>query len=108
MPDAFPDFYHIPAEALGRIRQAMPVNGIWMEAPAGVSLFAYDNDAFIVYPYVMSTSEFRVVRLHVKGAKALTLPVQGRRVEPVYCEGDEAVFEVAAKSGEYIIYKIER
>ncbi len=108
VPDAFPDFYHIPAEALGRIRQAMPVNDIWMEAPAGVSLFAYDNDAFIVYPYVMSTSEFRVVRLHVKGAKALTLPVQGRRVEPVYCEGDEAVFEVAAKSGEYIIYKIER
>ena len=108
VPDAFPDFYHIPAEALGRIRQAMPVNGIWMEAPAGVSLFAYDNDSFIVYPYVMSTSEFRVVRLHVKGAKALTLPVQGRRVEPVYCEGDEAVFEVAAKSGEYIIYKIER
>ena len=108
VPDAFPDFYHIPAEALSRIRQAMPVNGIWLEAPAGVSLFIYDNDAFIVYPYVMSASEYRVVRAHVKGAKALTIPTSGRRVEPVAFDGDEAVFELAAKSGEYIIYKIER
>ena len=108
VPDAFPDFYHIPAEALGRIRQAMPVNGIWMEASAGVSLFIYDNDSFIVYPYVMNASENRVVRLHVKCAKALTLPEQERRIEPMYCEDGEAVFEVAAKSGEYIIYKIER
>lgn len=116
VPDAFPDIYHIPAEALGRIRQAMAVNGVWMEAPAGVSLFMYDNDALIVYPYVMSTAEHRVVRLRVKGAKALSLPVpkvlslptRGRRVEPLYVDGDEAVFELAAKSGEYVIYKIER
>ena len=108
VPDAFPDFYHIPGEALGRIRQAMAVNGVWMEAPAGVSLFLYDNDSFIVYPYVMSTTEFRVVRVRVKGAKALTLPVAGRRLEPLYIDGDEAVFELAAKSGEYVIYKIER
>ena len=108
VPDAFPDLYHIPAEALGRIRQAMPVNGAWMECPAGVSLFAYDNDAFIVYPYVMSAAQYRVVKLHVAGAKALVNPVTGARLEPVYFDGDEAVFELAAKSGEYALYKVER
>ena len=108
VPDAFPDFYHIPAEALGRVRQAMPVSGVWLEAPAGVSLFVYDNDSFIVYPYVMSSAQFRVARLHVKGAKALSIPVTGARLEPLYFDGDEAVFEVAARSGEYVLYRIER
>ena len=107
VPDAFPDIYHIPAEALGRIRQAMS-NGLWMECPAGVSLFAYDNDSFIVYPYVMSAQQYRVVKVHAAGAKALVDPVAGKRVEPLYFDGDEAVFELAAKSGEYAIYKIER
>ena len=108
VPDAFPDLYHLPAEALGRIRQAMPVNGAWMEGPAGVSLFAYDNDTFVLYSYVMSSAQYRVVRLHVRGAKALVDPVSGARLEPKYREGDEAVFELAAKSGEYTLCRVER
>ena len=108
VPDAFPDFYHIPAEALGRIRQAMPVNGLWMECPAGVSLFIYDNDSFILYPYVMSATQFRLVKVHAAGAKALVNPVTGKRIEPLYCDGGEAVFELPSKSGEYAIYRIER
>ena len=108
VPDAFPDLYHIPAEALSRIRQAMPVNGAWLEGPAGVSLFTYDNDALIVYPYVMSTVQYRVVKLHVAGAKAIENPITGQRLEPLYRQGDEAVFELAVKSGEYAAWKIAR
>ena len=109
VPDAFPDFYQIPAEALSRIRQAMPVNGIWLEGGARISLFAYDNDAFVVYPYVMEGTQRSVVRLHVKGAKALTLPCQGNeRLEPLYIRGDEAVFEAEAMPGRYEIYRVER
>jgi hypothetical protein len=109
VPDAFPDFYHIPAEALSRIRQAMPVNGIWLEGGARISLFAYDNDAFVVYPYVMEGTQRSVVRLHVKGAKALTLPCQGNeRLEPLYIRGDEAVIEAEAMPGRYEIYRVER
>lgn len=109
VPDAFPDFYHIPAEALSRIRQAMPVNGAWLEGGAGISLFAYDNDAFVLYPYVMEGAQRSIVRLHVKGAKALTLPCRGgRRLEPLYFRGDEAVFEVEAVPGRYEICRVER
>ena len=109
VPDAFPDFYHIPAEALSRIRQAMPVNGAWLEGGARISLFAYDNDTLVLYPYVMEGVQRSVVRLHVKGAKALVLPNQGnKRLEPLYLRGDEAVFEVEAMPGRYVLYRIER
>ena len=109
VPDAFPDFYHIPAEALSRIRQAMPVNGAWLEGGARISLFAYDNDTFVLYPYVMEGVQRSVVRLHVKGAKALTLPCRGNaRLEPLYFQGDEAVFEAEAEPGRYEICRVER
>ena len=75
VPDAFPDFYRIPAEALSRIRQAMPVNGAWLEGGARISLFAYDNDTFLLYPYVIEGVQRSFVRLHVKGARALVLPM---------------------------------
>ena len=49
------------------------------------------------------------MRLHVKGAKALVLPNQGnKRLEPLYLRGDEAVFEVEAMPGRYVLYRIER
>ena len=108
VPDAYPDLYHLPAEALSRIRQAMPVEGVWVEGPARISLFVYDNDSFVVYPYVMEGVQRQVIRLHVAGAKALIDPARDQRVEPLYCRNSEAVFEVAAMPGKYVIYKIER
>jgi len=109
VPDAFPDLYHIPAEALSRIRQALPVNGVWLEGPARISLFVYDNDTFVLYPYVMEGVQRTVVRLHVKGARALTLPCEGnRRLDPLYERDGESVFEVEAMPGRFVLYGIER
>ena len=109
VPDAFPEFYHIPAEALSRLRQAMPVKGVWLEGGARISLFVYDNDTFVVYPYVMDGVQRTVLRLHVKGARALTLPCAGdRRIEPLYCREGEAVFEVEAMPGKFVLYRVER
>ena len=109
VPDAFPELYDVPAPALSRIRQALPVNGVWLEGPARISLFVYDNDTFVLYPYVMEGVQREVVRLHVRGAKALSLPCEGDTcVEPLYCMGDEAVFEVEAMPGRYVLYRVER
>jgi hypothetical protein len=109
VPDAFPDFYHIPAEALSRIRQAMPVNGAWLEGGARVSLFAYDNGTFVLYPYVMEGVQRSFARLHVKGARALILPCRGsKRLEPLYCQGDEAVFEAELLPGKFEVCRVER
>jgi len=109
VPDAFPDFYYVPAEALSRIRQALPVNGVWLEGPARISLFIYDNDTIVLYPYVMEGVQRDVVRLHVAGAAALSLPCEGgRRLEPLYTRNGEAVFEVEAMPGRFALARIER
>ncbi len=112
-PDAFPDYYRMPSPVLSRIRQALPVNGIWFEGPSRISLFAYDNDSFIVYPYVMDNVQREDILVHVKGAKALEefpkhFPMADSRVEPLYTEGDEAVFKLSAMPGVFKIYTIVR
>lgn len=113
VPDAYPDLYRLPAPVWSRIRQQFPVNGVWLEGPARISLFPYDNDTFILYPYVMEGVQRQVVRLHVHGAKALILPVQEHpmqpnRIPPLYTQGGEAVFEVPTMPGHFVLYRIER
>ncbi|MBR1584827.1 MAG: permease [Clostridia bacterium] len=108
IPDAFPDLYRLPAPVLSRIRQALPVHGAWLEGPARISLFVYDNDSLIVYPYVMDGAQRQIVRLHVAGATALRALPRDTRIEPLYCRQGEAVFELPALPGRYTLYKIER
>ncbi len=108
VPDAFPDLYRLPAPVLSRIRQALPVRGVWLEGPSRISLFVYDNDSFIVYPYVMDGTQRTRVRLHVTGASALTIQPGGKRLEPLYVRGGETVFEMAVMPGRFTLYQIER
>ena len=108
VPDAFPDLYRIPAPALSRIRQAFPVNGVWLEGPARVSLFVYDNGSFILYPYVMEGVQRDVVRVHAADAAALTVPGRKQPIEPLYREGNEAVFELPVLPGQFTLYTVQR
>ena len=105
VPDAFPQLYDLPAPVLSRIRQALPAGGAWLEGPSRISLFAYDNDSYIVYPYVMEGVQRQIIRLHVKDANALYMPIRKKRLEPLYVQGDEAVFELAAMPGQYEVYQ---
>ena len=102
VPDAFPDFYAMPEQALSRIRQVFPVEGVWLEGPARIGLFVYDNGSFIVYPFVMDGVQRQLVRLHVKGASSLRVMGQKSSLVPLYREGDEAVFEVPVMPGKFI------
>ena len=108
VPDAFPDVYRLPAPVLSRVRQQFPVNGVWLEGPARISLFIYDNDSFVLYPYVMEGVQRQVVRLHVQGASALNIPGRKRPLEPLYIKNGEAVFEAPAMPGQYTLYQIVR
>jgi hypothetical protein len=51
LPDMPSKIYELPAEVLKAIRQELEVSDIWIDAPAGVSLFTYDNKTFGVYAY---------------------------------------------------------
>ena len=108
VPDALPDFYRLPAPVLNRIRQALPVKDIWLEGPARIGLFVYDNDAVILYPFVMEGVQRAKVHLHVKGASALIIQPGGKRAEPLYVKDQEAVFELVAMPGKYALYQIVR
>ncbi len=115
VPDAMPDLYRLPAPVLSRIRQEMAVNGVWLEGPARISLFLYDNDSLILYPYVMEGARRERVRLHVRGAKALRMrtgrpgPAKDTPMEPLYVTRDgEAVFELALTPGAYALWQIIR
>lgn len=108
VPDAYPDLYRIPAPALSRIREAMQVRGIWMEGPARISLFVYDNDSVIVYPYVMDSVQREKIRLHVKNAEKLIAAPSGKSIQPLYTCGEDSVFELSADPGKFVLYKIVR
>ena len=116
VPDNFPDLYKIPGKALTRIRREFPAAGAYLECRAGVSLFPYDNDALIIYPYVTSQSQPATVYLHVLGeAKALDMPVhmdfmtgQPVRIPPLFVRDGETVFEIQTMPGKYELCKIIR
>ncbi len=105
VPHAFPDFYALPEPVLSRMRQAFPVEGVWLEGPARIGLFVYDNGSFILYPFVMEGVQRQLVRVHVQGASALRIPGKENLVQPLCREGDEAVFELEALPGRFTVYQ---
>ncbi len=116
VPDNFPDLYKLPAMALTRIRREFPAGGTYLECGAGVSLFPYDNETMIVYPYVTAKSQPAAATIHVTGeAKALEMPVRRHpltgetvRIPPLYFRDGKTVFEVRTLPGRYELYKIIR
>jgi hypothetical protein len=116
VPDSFPDLYKIPGKALTRIRREFPVSGAYLECKSGISLFPYDNDTLIIYPYVTAQSQPSRLYLHVKGTvKALEMPVRrdfrtggNIRIEPLFVQDGETVFELPAMPGKYEQYRIIR
>ena len=116
IPDNFPDLYKLPGRALTRIRREFPAGGVYLESRAGTSLFAYDNDTFIVYPYSTSQAQPASVLIHVTGeAEALEMPVRKHpftgepiRIEPLYRRDGETVFEIRTIPGRYELYRIKR
>ena len=114
VPDSFPDLYKLPEKALTRLRCEFPVSRVYLECGSGISLFAYDNDTFIIYPYATSEAQPAAIRVHVRGdAKALEMPVhrdwmtgKKTKVEPLYRKNGETVFEVPTQPGAYELYKI--
>ena len=116
VPDNFPDLYKLPGKALTRIRREFPAGGVYLESRAGISLFPYDNDTFIVYPYVAAGAQPATILIHVTGeAEALELPLRKHpvtgetiRLEPLYRRNGETVFEARTTPGKYELCKVIR
>ena len=114
VPDNFPDLYKLPGKVLTRIRREFPAGGVYLESKAGISLFPYDNDTFVLYPYVASGAQPATILIHVTGdAEALELPMRKHpvtgetiRIPPLYRRNGETVFEGRAMPGKYELCRI--
>ena len=90
------------------MRKEFAVNGIYMEGDPMIGLFIYDNDTFILYPYVDANTRDSDVFLHIEGAKGLKLPGMERTIEPLYTRNGEAVFCLRASVGKFTCYQVVR
>ena len=80
VPESFSDLKYLPVPMLSYMRREFRVNGVYLEGAPMISLFHYDNDSFILYPYLDRETHDTDIFLHVQDAKALTEVVSGKRI----------------------------
>ena len=90
------------------MRKEMAVNGIYLSGDPMISLFAYDNDTFVIYPYVDANTKDSDIYVHIKDAVSITDVMNNRVIEPLYTEKGEAVFCLRANVGKFVGYKVNR
>jgi hypothetical protein len=105
IPENFDDLYHLPTEVLSQIRRDLMEDiPVYLDSPAKICLFTYDNNTFIAKSYQPYPVRYNIV-IKKAGAK-LTNIVTGRAV-PGYAKGDTTVFEVLQQPRIYAVYKFE-
>ncbi len=73
IPDSFADLYNLPPEVLNRIRQILTEDiNLRLEGSSQVSLFAYDNNTFIVESFLPEETTVKV-DVGIKSGKALDI-----------------------------------
>ncbi|MCD1260602.1 permease [Paenibacillus athensensis] len=107
VPDDFADVYSYPAEVLSTIRQYLLSGcGIYMDGPAKISMFLYDNDTFIVSSFLDFPSN---VRLRADGAdRTLTDVRTGETIPALLRKPGETVFELEVQPVLYRVLRLGR
>ncbi len=108
VPETFADIKHYPEAVLNRMRKEFAVNGIRMEGKGQISIFAYDNDTFVVYPYVDNNTYDSDITVHIKNARSVARLSDSKEIAPLYEENGEAVFRLRAEVGRFVGYRINR
>lgn len=112
VPDDFSRIRDLPQPVLTAIRQFMSVNGIWLDAPADISLFTYRNDTVAIYSYAASGAHPETVRLHVRGNAEELLALEpetttrGHRLLPKWKTAEETVFELTNDPGSFRFFRL--
>lgn len=105
LPDAFGQIKHLPDRILTLMRREVCPD-IYLEAGPMVSLFTYDNDTFVLYPYNDRATHDSDVLVHIKGNVKLTDVLHEREIEPLYHLHGESVFSLRMRVGQWMGYKI--
>ena len=83
-PDHFDDLYKLPPEVLARIRATL-MGGlpVYLEGPAQVALFLYDNDTLIVESFLPEATQVKLVVDERRGAPTDALSGETLAGEPI-------------------------
>lgn len=108
IPESFSDLKYYPNVIRDRMRKEFAVNGIYLTGDPMISLFAYDNDTFVIYPYVDAATRDSDIYVHIKGAETIVNVDNGQVINPLYYDIDEAVFCLRATVGKFTGYQIQR
>jgi len=105
IPDNFGDLYKLPEEVLTRLKEVVAKDlFVRVEAPAQVSLFAYDNHGFIVESFL---PHFQPVRLVLdKRFTAIRDLSNGQRMQG-QPEGDRMVYRTFVLPHTYRVFTAE-
>jgi hypothetical protein len=105
IPENFDDLYHLPQEILSQIRRDLMEDiPVYLDSPAKVCLFAYDNNTFIAKSYLPYPARYNIV---IKKAGARLFDLQSGRELRGYVKGDTTVFEVLHEPRTYNVYRFE-
>ncbi len=108
VPESFSDLKYYPNVIRDRMRKEFTVNGISLTGDPMISLFAYDNDTFVIYPYVDADTRDSDIYVHICDATAIENVTNGQIIEPLYYDKNEAVFCLRATVGKFAGYRIHR
>jgi hypothetical protein len=105
IPENFDDLYHLPQEILSQIRRDMMADiPVYLDSPARVCLFAYDNNTFIAKSYLPYPSRYNIV---IKKTGARLFDLQSGSELQGYARGGTTVFEVLHEPRTYNVYRFE-
>ena len=90
------------------MRREFSVNGIRLEAKGQISLFVYDNDCFVIYPYVDNDTYDSDITVFIANAENITDISTGRAISPLYTENGTSAFKLRAQVGKIDAFRITR
>ncbi len=107
LPDAFGQIKYLPERILMLMRRELSPE-IYLEGGPQVSLFFYDNDTFVLYPYNDRFTQDQDMMLHIAGNVTLTDVESGRTLEPLFTARGESVFALRMHVGKWQAYRLCR
>ncbi len=108
LPDTFSDIKYLPKTVLEKMRKEMKVNGIHLDGKGQISIFAYDNDTFVIYPYVDNNTYDSDIKITIENAKVIKNLTNGNETQPLYTKNNSATFQLRAQVGKFEGYEIVR
>jgi hypothetical protein len=105
IPDNFGELYELPKEVLTSIRQVLMKNlFVYTDSPANVSLFAYDNNSFILQSF---NDRNLMVKIFVDKKFKKIADLEMNRDMDLREENDKAVFMTFLEPHGYKVYQVK-